>query len=101
MSQFFKKRLENLESHLKAENPALLEVLPTYYKLDKILYWVEPVGWGTRASKKMRTVREIAANHIQSLNDRFADPSGKSNSKIIETVVEEDTVDKTAEKPTE
>jgi len=38
MSLFLKKRLENLESHLKAENPALLEVLPTYYKLDKILY---------------------------------------------------------------
>ncbi len=38
MSQFLKKRLENLENHLKSENPALLEVLPTYYKLDKILY---------------------------------------------------------------
>ena len=38
MSQFLTKRLSSLESHLKSENPALLEVLPTYYKLDKILY---------------------------------------------------------------
>ena len=38
MSQFLTKRLSSLESHLASENPALLEVLPTYYKLDKILY---------------------------------------------------------------
>ncbi len=38
MSQFLSKRLESLESHLATENPALLEVLPTYYKLDKMLY---------------------------------------------------------------
>ena len=38
MSKFLTKRLSSLESHLKSENPALLEVLPTYYKLDKILY---------------------------------------------------------------
>ena len=38
MSHFLKSRLKRLESHLKAENPALLEVLPTYYKFDKLLY---------------------------------------------------------------
>ena len=38
MSTFLKSRLARLESHLKAENPALLEVLPTYYKFDKLLY---------------------------------------------------------------
>ncbi len=38
MSQFLTKRLSSLESHLAGENPALLEVLPTYYKLDKMLY---------------------------------------------------------------
>ncbi len=38
MSQFLTKRLASLENHLAGENPALLEVLPTYYKLDKILY---------------------------------------------------------------
>ncbi|MBZ0130401.1 MAG: dynamin family protein [Rhodobacteraceae bacterium] len=38
MSQFLSNRLNRLEDHLKAENPALLEVLPTYYKFDKLLY---------------------------------------------------------------
>ncbi len=38
MSQFLNKRLSSLEAHLASENPALLEVLPTYYKLDKVLY---------------------------------------------------------------
>jgi len=38
MSHFLKNRLDRLESHLKAENPALLEVLPTYYRFDKLLY---------------------------------------------------------------
>lgn len=37
-SQFLAKRLSSLETHLAAENPALLEVLPTFYKLDKMLY---------------------------------------------------------------
>ena len=38
MSHFLKKRLASLENHLNKENPALLEVLPTYYKMDKMLY---------------------------------------------------------------
>jgi len=38
----------------------------------------EPAGWSTRASKHLRTVRETVATHIQSLNDRYADPSGKT-----------------------
>ncbi len=37
MSLYLSKRLEALETHLKAENPALLDVLPTFYKLDTIL----------------------------------------------------------------
>ncbi len=38
----------------------------------------EPAGWGTRAAKKLRLIRDTVATHIQSLNDRYADPSGKS-----------------------
>jgi predicted GTPase len=37
MNQSLANRLTRLEQHLKAENPVLLEVLPTYYKFDKIL----------------------------------------------------------------
>jgi len=32
------ERLRSLQTHLKAENPLLLEVVPTYLKMDKILY---------------------------------------------------------------
>lgn len=38
MNQSLAKRLSRLEKHLKAENPVLLTVLPTYYKFDKLLY---------------------------------------------------------------
>ncbi|MBV1863741.1 MAG: dynamin family protein [Rhodobacteraceae bacterium] len=42
------------------------------------VFGTEPAGWGGRAAKKLRLVRETVANHIQSLNDRYADPSGRS-----------------------
>lgn len=32
------ERLNNLETHLKEEHPDLMEVLPTYRKLDRVLY---------------------------------------------------------------
>lgn len=38
MNQSLAKRLTRLETHLRTENPVLLEVLPTYYKFDKMLY---------------------------------------------------------------
>ena len=37
-----------------------------------------PVGWTKRAQTKLRMVRDTVAGHIQSLNDRYADPSVKS-----------------------
>ena len=36
--KFLKQRLKSLQTHLQEENPGLVEVLPTYYKLDKVLY---------------------------------------------------------------
>jgi hypothetical protein len=35
-----------------------------------------PVGWGRRARKRLARVTEAADTYIQSLNDRFAKPSG-------------------------
>ncbi len=35
--KFLGKRLRSLEQHLRSENPALVEILPTFYRLDKIL----------------------------------------------------------------
>lgn len=44
MNQSLANRLARLESHLKAENPVLLEVLPTYYKFDKTLRHMGLIG---------------------------------------------------------
>ncbi len=44
MNQSLANRLARLEQHLKAENPVLLEVLPTYYKFDKILRRMGLIG---------------------------------------------------------
>ncbi len=46
------------------------------------IFRAEPAGWGARAAKQLRMVRETVANHIQDLNDRYADPSGKSGAAI-------------------
>lgn len=43
-SQALSARLSNLESHLKAEHPALLEVVPTFRRLDKVLYKMGLLG---------------------------------------------------------
>lgn len=37
-SKALAERLDRLQSHLKTENPILLEVMPTYFRLDTILY---------------------------------------------------------------
>ncbi len=38
----------------------------------------EPAGWGRRAARRLRNIRETVATHIQNLNDRYADPSGRA-----------------------
>ena len=48
------------------------------------IFRAEPAGWGARAGKQLRMVRETVANHIQDLNDRYADPSGRSGSAITD-----------------
>ena len=90
MSQFLKKRLDNLESHLKAENPALLEVLPTYYKLDKILYRIglldresslaSRISWwplisvlGTFSSGKSTFINDYVGETLQDTGNQAVD----------------------------
>jgi GTPase SAR1 family protein len=65
------------------------------------LFRKEPAGWGKRAARNLRLVRETVANHIQTLNDRYADPSGKSTPAPdaparIEQVVPDQTTPETA-----
>jgi GTPase SAR1 family protein len=47
--------------------------------LFQSVFRTEPAGWSNRAAKKLRLVRDTVASHIQNLNDRYADPSGKSS----------------------
>ncbi len=90
MNQFLAKRLANLEAHLKAENPALLEVLPTYYKLDRMLYKLglldretslaSRISWwplisvlGTFSSGKSTFINNYVGEKIQSTGNQAVD----------------------------
>ncbi|MEO5373492.1 MAG: dynamin family protein [Alphaproteobacteria bacterium] len=41
------------------------------------LFRKEPTGWGAGTRRKIRTLRNEAAAHIQRLNDLYTDPSGR------------------------
>jgi len=90
MSTFLKSRLTRLESHLKAENPALLEVLPTYYKFDKLLYktglldtetsLASRISWwplisvlGTFSSGKSTFINSYVGDDLQSTGNQAVD----------------------------
>ena len=43
--------------------------------------WIgTPAGWGSAARRKIASVLEETGRYVQRLNDRFADPSGRSRS---------------------
>ena len=43
--------------------------------------WIgAPAGWGSRARQRIASVLEDTGRYVQRLNDRFADPSGRSRS---------------------
>jgi len=90
MSHFLKNRLKRLESHLKAENPALLEVLPTYYRFDKLLYKIglldrdnslaSQISWwplisvlGTFSSGKSTFINTYVGDTLQSTGNQAVD----------------------------
>jgi len=90
MSDFLKKRLERLESHMQAENPALLEVLPTFYKFDKMLYRIglldrdsslaSRISWwplisilGTFSSGKSTFINDYIGEKIQDTGNQAVD----------------------------
>lgn len=41
------------------------------------MWWPWPAGWNARAELEIDEVLEEAGTHVERLNDRFADPSGK------------------------
>ncbi len=90
MSHFLKKRLASLENHLTQENPALLEVLPTYYKMDKMLYRIglldkesslaSRISWwplisvlGTFSSGKSTFINDYIGEDIQDTGNQAVD----------------------------
>lgn len=90
MSTFLKSRLTRLESHLAAENPALLEVLPTYYRFDKLLYktglldtetsLASRISWwplisvlGTFSSGKSTFINSYVGDDLQSTGNQAVD----------------------------
>ncbi len=90
MSHFLKKRLASLENHLTKENPALLEVLPTYYKMDKLLYrtglldkessLASRISWwplisvlGTFSSGKSTFINDYIGENIQDTGNQAVD----------------------------
>ncbi len=90
MSQFLKNRLARLENHLKAENPALLEVLPTYYQFDKVLHrtgllsketsLASQISWwplisvlGTFSSGKSTFINSYVGDKLQSTGNQAVD----------------------------
>ena len=90
MSHFLKKRLASLENHLKQENPALLEVLPTYYKMGKMLYrtglldkessLASRISWwplisvlGTFSSGKSTFINDYIGESIQDTGNQAVD----------------------------
>ena len=46
----------------------------------RTMWLTAPAGWGTGAKGKITSVLEDAGRYVQRLNDRFADPSGRSRS---------------------
>jgi len=90
MSVFLKKRLERLESHLTAENPALLDVLPTFYMFDKLLVKLglldresslaSRISWwplisvlGTFSSGKSTFINDYIGDKIQDTGNQAVD----------------------------
>ncbi|MEE9428944.1 MAG: dynamin family protein, partial [Paracoccaceae bacterium] len=90
MGTYLKNRLARLESHLKAENPALLDVLPTYYRFDKLLtktglldkdtslasqisWWPLIAVLGTFSSGKSTFINSYVGDDLQSTGNQAVD----------------------------
>lgn len=53
----------------------------------RFLLQTTPAGWGPRARRRLKNLRNAAATHIQHLNDLYTDPSGR-RSKAKQTIRE-------------
>ena len=60
----------------KDKDPAVIKAFNKNTRFIRSLFRTRPVGWSSGARKKMVGIREAADRFVQSLNDRFTDPSG-------------------------
>ncbi len=84
------QRLQAFEAHLKAENPALLNVLPTFYRFDRILHrmgllkrqdsLVSRIPWwplisvlGTFSSGKSTFINQYLGEKLQATGNQAVD----------------------------
>ena len=90
MNQSLANRLSRLETHLRQENPVLLDVLPTYYKADKLLHRMglidsqtslaSRISWwpliavlGTFSSGKSTFINSFVGEKLQSTGNQAVD----------------------------
>ena len=60
------------------------EVIKAFKKnthFTRSVFFARPAGWGASSRKRLAVIREAADNFVQSLNDRFTDPSGGGKQK--------------------
>ena len=82
MARRIAARLSEAHGHVELDLRRAFEKATAWYQP---LLRAEPAGWGKRAAKRLRMIRETVANHIQNLNDRYADPSGRVDDRDNQT----------------
>ena len=79
-----KRILKKLGNALQAgpERDRLLRAFKKNTRFWRSIFDVKPAGWGHFGRKRVQRTLEDADRYIQSLNDRFTDPSGKQTKKV-------------------
>ncbi|MBL7004850.1 MAG: dynamin family protein [Gammaproteobacteria bacterium] len=73
--QFWAKRVA--KTLPRSDMPgSLLTAFEKNTRYWRSVFYIDPVGWGRRQSRKIRTVIENSGQFVQKLNDSFTDPSG-------------------------
>ncbi|OOZ40777.1 dynamin family protein [Solemya pervernicosa gill symbiont] len=70
----YKRFARKLGSGISSER--LLRAFRANTRPWRSIFSPEPMGWGWLSKKRMRTIHEEADRYVQSLNDRFTNPSG-------------------------
>ena len=75
--------LKKLGNALQAgpERDRLLRAFKKNTRFWRSIFDVKPAGWGHFGRKRVQRTLDDADRYIQSLNDRFTDPSGKQSKK--------------------